>query len=103
MNHKWLLLYGVMLSAQGLLAQGPSPAAAPLYASARSVRNEADAPAAISVTGTVTDEKGGALPGATVSLKGSSIGTNTDANGAYTLRIPDGTNDPVLVFSFIGY
>lgn len=103
MNHKWLLLYGVMLSAQGLLAQGASPVTAPLYASARSVRNEADAPAAISVTGTVTDEKGGVLPGATVSLKGSSIGTNTDANGAYTIRIPDGTSDPVLVFSFIGY
>lgn len=55
------------------------------------------------ITGKVTDEKGDALPGATVSLKGATIGTNTDAQGNFTLRIPDGTPNPVLVFSFIGY
>ncbi|GAB4056064.1 TonB-dependent receptor [Spirosoma litoris] len=59
--------------------------------------------AVITVTGKVTDEKGDALPGATVSLKGGSIGANTDAQGNYTVRIPDGTANPVLVFSFIGY
>ncbi|GAB3890132.1 TonB-dependent receptor [Spirosoma agri] len=59
--------------------------------------------AVITVTGKVTDEKGDALPGATVSLKGATVGANTDAQGGFTVRIPDGTINPILVFSFIGY
>ncbi len=43
----------------------------------------------------------GAIPGATVLLKGSVSGTATNANGEYTLAIK-GSN-PVLVISGIGY
>jgi TonB-linked SusC/RagA family outer membrane protein len=59
--------------------------------------------AEITVTGTVLDEKGAGMPGATVVLKGTSLGTNTDADGKFTLRIPDGTATPTLVISSIGY
>jgi hypothetical protein len=53
-----------------------------------------------SVTGKVTDEAGNPLPGVSISIKGSTAGTITDANGKYTLAVP-GKNS-ILVFSFIG-
>lgn len=55
----------------------------------------------ITVTGQVT-EKGTGEPiiGATVAIKGQSIGTTTDIDGYYTLRnVP---SDAILVFSFVG-
>ena len=52
------------------------------------------------VTGTVSDA-GGPLPGASVVIKGTSTGTQTDFDGNYTL---DGlSDDATLVFSYIGY
>ena len=53
------------------------------------------------VTGTVTsaDDKQ-PIPGASVVIKGTTRGTQTNANGAYTLQIPGGT--ATLVFSFVG-
>lgn len=53
------------------------------------------------VTGTVTDEKGNALPGVSVILKGTTTGTVTDGNGKYTLSVPN--QSATLVFSFVGY
>lgn len=53
------------------------------------------------VQGSVVDENGSSLPGVNVILKGTTIGTTTDENGKFFLKIPDG--DQVLVFSFIGY
>ncbi len=55
-----------------------------------------------SISGTVTSavEGEGALPGVTVQVQGTTIGTNTDANGRYTLEVPQ--NATVLVFSYIG-
>ncbi|MBZ9729335.1 SusC/RagA family TonB-linked outer membrane protein [Salegentibacter sp. JZCK2] len=52
------------------------------------------------VSGTVTDESG-PLPGATVSIKGTSTGTTTDFDGNYSLD--DVPADGVLIFSFVGY
>lgn len=53
------------------------------------------------VTGTVVDEFGEALPGATVIVKGnSSIGTATDLNGKFTLDIP--ANTKMLSFAYVG-
>ncbi|TGE14233.1 TonB-dependent receptor [Hymenobacter elongatus] len=52
------------------------------------------------VTGRVIDEKGAALPGVNVTVKGGSTGTQTDADGRYSLSVPD---NATLVFSFIGY
>ncbi len=55
----------------------------------------------ITVTGIVTDDAGNTLPGASVKIRGKAVGTLTDANGAYTLRVPD--ENTVLRFSFVGY
>lgn len=53
------------------------------------------------VTGKVIDDEGQSLPGVSVVLKGTTTGSISDANGAYSLNVtdPNGT----LVFSFIGY
>ncbi|GAA4441184.1 TonB-dependent receptor [Pontibacter saemangeumensis] len=57
----------------------------------------------IQVSGTVRDESGSPLPGVTVVLKGTTVGTSTNADGAYNLTIPDEQSNGTLVFSFIGY
>jgi len=54
----------------------------------------------VTVTGTVTDDQGNPLPGATVLEKGTTNGTISDADGKYSLRVEE---DAVLVFSFIGF
>lgn len=56
---------------------------------------------ASTVSGTVTNELAESLPGASIVLKGTTTGTVTDANGKYTLSIPDAGG--TLVISFIGY
>jgi hypothetical protein len=54
-----------------------------------------------SVKGKVVDESGEPLPGVNVLVKGTTIGTVTDAGGNYSLTLPN--NAQQLVFSFIGY
>jgi TonB-linked SusC/RagA family outer membrane protein len=54
----------------------------------------------VTVTGKVTDEKGDPLPGVTVSVPGTTIGTATDLDGEYSLTVAEGST---LVFSFIGF
>jgi TonB-linked SusC/RagA family outer membrane protein len=56
---------------------------------------------AFSVSGKVVDENSDPLPGVNVLIKGTTIGTTTDAGGAYTLEVADA--NAILVFSFIGY
>lgn len=51
------------------------------------------------VTGIVLDESGLPLPGANVIVKGTSIGTQTDFDGRYTIDIKEGQK---LVFSYLG-
>ncbi len=55
----------------------------------------------ITVTGTVTDQQGIPLPGATVQIKGTLSGTLTDLSGKFSMEAP-GPN-AILVFSFVGY
>ena len=55
----------------------------------------------ITISGTVTDETGEALPGVTVLVKGTLIGQTSDVNGRYTITVPNA--EAVLQFSFIGY
>ncbi|WP_316929239.1 SusC/RagA family TonB-linked outer membrane protein [Nitritalea halalkaliphila] len=53
------------------------------------------------ITGQViSDEDGLGLPGASVLVKGTTVGTTTDLDGKYSLSVPDGSN--TLIFSFIG-
>jgi TonB-linked SusC/RagA family outer membrane protein len=56
------------------------------------------------VTGKVTDETGSALPGVNILVKGTTVGTVTDADGLYSISISDEVaREGVLVVSFIGY
>lgn len=54
----------------------------------------------VTITGTVVDQNGDPLPGVTVSVPGTGIGTATDLDGRYSLSVPEGST---LVFSFIGF
>ncbi|MGV3587958.1 MAG: SusC/RagA family TonB-linked outer membrane protein [Adhaeribacter sp.] len=54
------------------------------------------------ITGRVTDAANGdGLPGVTVLVKGTQVGTATDATGNYTINVPE--NGTTLIFSFVGY
>jgi TonB-linked SusC/RagA family outer membrane protein len=54
------------------------------------------------ITGHVTDAgDGSSLPGVSVSIKGTAIGTQTDGNGNFNINIPAGKQS--LTFNFIGY
>ena len=53
------------------------------------------------ITGKVTSsEDGSAIPGATILVQGSTIGTVTTIDGSFTVNLPE--NAEVLVFSFVG-
>jgi TonB-linked SusC/RagA family outer membrane protein len=54
----------------------------------------------VQITGIVSDETGAPLPGATILVKGTTTGTNTDIDGQYAISSP---SNGILVFSFIGY
>ncbi len=54
----------------------------------------------VTVTGTVTDSHGEPVPGATVSVQGTSTGTATDMDGNYSITVEEGST---LTFSFIGF
>ncbi|WP_299796478.1 TonB-dependent receptor [uncultured Maribacter sp.] len=55
----------------------------------------------ISVSGTVFDDNGQPLPGASIIVKGTTTGTQTDFDGLYALNnVP---NNGTLVISYIGY
>lgn len=55
----------------------------------------------ITVKGTVTDSKGLPLPGVTIKLRGTSVGTVSDNSGNYTITVTD--NNRILDFSYVGY
>jgi len=52
------------------------------------------------IRGKVVDSKGETLPGVSVRVKGTAVGTTTDAQGNFVLNAPD---NGTLVFSYIGY
>ncbi len=52
------------------------------------------------LTGKVTDEKGQSIPGASVVVKGTTIGSITDADGNFSLQVP--ANARTLAVSFVG-
>jgi len=58
---------------------------------------------AAQVIGKVIDVQGQSLPGVTVVLKGTTVGATTDVDGNYTINVPDGQENGILVFSYIGF
>ena len=53
------------------------------------------------ISGTITDDTGEALIGASVLVKGTSTGTVTDIDGTYSLNVPDGAT--MITISYTGY
>nr|MBA2760823.1 SusC/RagA family TonB-linked outer membrane protein [Segetibacter sp.] len=78
------IFYTFFLSALLLITSGATAFAAP-----------------ITINGTVRDDAGKPLTGVSISLKGSSIGTASNAEGAFTLSLPN--DNGTLVVSYIGY
>jgi TonB-linked SusC/RagA family outer membrane protein len=53
------------------------------------------------ITGSVTSaDDGSGMPGVSISVKGTSLGTITDMNGKYLLKVP--ADAKTIVFSFVG-
>lgn len=53
------------------------------------------------ITGVVTSKDDGAsIPGVTILVKGTTIGSSTDANGKYSIIVPE--KSTIIVFSFVG-
>lgn len=55
----------------------------------------------VQITGTVTDASGMPLPGANITVKGTSVGTTTDIDGNFSLEVPDDAE--IIVVSYVGY
>jgi TonB-linked SusC/RagA family outer membrane protein len=53
------------------------------------------------VSGTVSDAKGGGIPGVSVVIKGTTTGTTTDVNGAFSINVKSGNAE--LVITSVGY
>ena len=53
------------------------------------------------VTGTVSSDVEGAIPGVNIVIQGTTQGAVTDVDGNYSITVPG--PDAVLVFSSIGY
>src|SRR4051812_6993749 len=57
--------------------------------------------AQVKISGLVHDIKNAPVSGATVTVKGASLSVITDANGAYSISVPD--KKTVLVFTNVGF
>ncbi|HYF32804.1 MAG TPA: TonB-dependent receptor [Chitinophagaceae bacterium] len=55
----------------------------------------------ITITGRVTGPNGEPMPNVSVTLRGTTIGTTTNAQGNFSITVPD--ENAVLVFSYVGY
>jgi len=56
-----------------------------------------------SLKGNVSNNSGEPLIGVSVLLKGTTTGAMTDENGNFSLAVPAGLPQPVLVFTYVGY
>lgn len=57
----------------------------------------------ITVKGRIVNQQNEPVSGASIVIKGSTLGTVSDVNGDYTIHIPERNLNGVLVFSFVGY
>ncbi|GJM29033.1 MAG: SusC/RagA family TonB-linked outer membrane protein [Cyclobacteriaceae bacterium] len=55
----------------------------------------------VNVSGKVSGEDAEGIPGVNILVKGTTLGTVTDANGDYNIEVPD--RESILVFSSVGY
>ncbi|QNE38817.1 TonB-dependent receptor [Hymenobacter sp. NBH84] len=92
--------YLQQIALPSLLCCLPMTLAAAAPPVARTATHDAVEVADVALSGRVVDETGTGLPGVNVVVKGTSNGTQTDADGRYTLTVPD---NATVVFSFVGY
>lgn len=59
--------------------------------------------AQLTIRGTVTDERGGGLPGANIIVIGTTSGTSTDAQGNFALYLPEIEAEITIEARFVGY
>lgn len=64
-------------------------------------RQDQDQVKSVTIKGRVTDEKKNPIPGVTILVKGTLLGTSTDVNGKFSFSIPEMENT-ILLFTFIG-
>ena len=62
--------------------------------------NSKEAPQKKNISGTITDTSGKAIPGVSILVKGTEIGTVTNMDGQYFLSVPE--ENKSLIYSFIG-
>ena len=85
-----------------LLLLGPAVALAPMPTLAKNSNRLHLYLVEVTVQGTVTDDEGSPLPGATIVVKGNSrVGVSADANGKFSLVLP--TGNETLVISSVGF
>lgn len=100
------LFTGILLATLTGSTMSINPALAnPDFSSSATLRSEHESSekfliADITIKGVVTDIDGEPLPGVTVSIPGTSVGTVTDIDGSYSMSVPE---NATLVFSFIGF
>lgn len=58
---------------------------------------------AMQISGVVSDEQGAPLPGVNLVIRDTKTGTISGVDGSFTLTIPAGTRNPVLVASYLGF
>lgn len=83
----------VLLACAAPLAAAAAPGVAPRLVALRPT-------AEVPVSGRVTSADGVGLPGVTVLVRGTTIGTATNSDGTFSLNAPAGST---LTFSFVGY
>ena len=66
-------------------------------------RNTAQSGRAVRVSGQVLDSKGQPVVGASVIVRGTTVGVSTDAEGRFTLEVPAPAASQVLEISYLGY
>ena len=64
---------------------------------------QADAARAVSVTGRVTDASGQPIVGASVIVRGTTVGVSTDTEGRFALEVPSPAASQTLEVSYLGY
>lgn len=97
---RWMKLSFYQIAA--LTASVGTSFAVPAIAPGGISKNRVASVAAVrGVTGKVTDNKGEAVPGTTVVIKGSEVGTITDAEGKFSIEVPN--DQTILIFSSIGF
>ncbi len=55
------------------------------------------------IKGRVKDDLGEGLPGVSIVLKGTQLGTTTDTKGDFSLNIPSENTNTTLIFSYVGF